>query len=274
MNYLAFTFTTLNSEQSEQLIALLNEQNFDGFEENELELKAFIKENLFDELIFKSIVQLFPELTFTKSVIENINWNQQWENSFEPVVVDDFVAVRASFHQPILSVQHQIIITPKMSFGTGHHATTFMMMKEMQAIDFKGKEVFDFGTGTAILAILAEKLGAQKIFAIDNDEWSITNSKENIDQNNCKAIILEEHSTIPITALYDIILANINLNVITDNIKALKEVSKPVCTLLLSGFLKENENTLKTTVIEAGFQYSHTVQKGQWIAMVIFNKLQ
>ncbi len=272
MNYFAFTFENITIEQSEQLVALLSEQNFDGFEENELQLKAFIIGDLFDQSFLDATLQGYPEVIYNKRVIENINWNQQWESSFEPVLVDDFVAVRAGFHLPILTVQHEIIITPKMSFGTGHHNTTFLMMQQMKALDFKGKEVFDFGTGTAILAILAEKLGAKKVFAIDNDEWSINNSIENIEQNNCKTITVQEHSTIPDLYKYDIILANINLNVITANINALKEVAKLGCTLLLSGFLKENESTLKATVELAGFQYGHTVQKGQWIAMLIFNK--
>lgn len=271
MNYIAFNFEPLTIEEAEQLIALLSEQKFDGFEENDHQLKAFIAQDLFNENSLNSILALYPHLTYTKSIVENINWNQQWENSFDPVVVDDFVAIRASFHQPISTVQHQIIITPKMSFGTGHHSTTYMMLKEMKILNFENKEVFDFGTGTAILAILAEKLGAKKVFAIDNDEWSIINAHENIEQNNCVGITVEEHSTIPLHNTFDIILANINLNVITANIEALKKGSKPGCTLLLSGFLKENESTLKNTVVEAGFQYVHTVQKGLWIAMLILN---
>ena len=271
MNYIAFNFEISSIEQSEQLVALLSEESFDGFEENELYLKAFIAEDLFSIPALDTILKLYPDLIFTKKIVENINWNQQWESSFEPVLVDDFVAVRASFHQPILTVAHEIIITPKMSFGTGHHATTYLMMKEMQSIDFKKKEVFDFGTGTAILAILAEKLGAKKIFAIDNDEWSIINSQENIAQNNCTTISVEAHNKIIGLYNYDIILANINLNVITENISDLKKVAKTGCILLLSGFLKENEETLKATVALAGFHYGHTVQKGEWIAMIIFN---
>lgn len=272
MNYLAFKFETNSTEQAEQLIALLSEHHFDGFEENGLVLNAFIAENLFTENSLDPVVHLFPHLIFTRQTIENINWNQQWESSFEPVVVDSFVAVRASFHQPIAGVQYQIIVTPKMSFGTGHHATTYLMMKEMEALDFIEKKVFDFGTGTGILAILAEKLGAKNIFAIDNDEWSITNAAENIVQNNCVAITVEQYSTIPLPNKYDIILANINLNVITANIMALKAIANDGCTLLLSGFLKENEIELKETIKQAGFQYINTVQKGNWIAMVIFNK--
>ncbi len=125
------------------------------------------------------------QLSFSKTIIEETNWNQVWESNFDPVIVDDFVAVRAHFHEPIKNVQHEIVITPKMSFGTGHHATTYMMMQQMRELDFAGKNVFDFGTGTGVLAILAEKLGAQKVIAIDNDDWSIENADENVKRNNC-----------------------------------------------------------------------------------------
>ena len=131
------------------------------------------------------------QIGFSETTIEETNWNQVWESSFEPVVVDDFVAVRADFHEPIKGIKHEIVITPKMSFGTGHHATTYMMLEQMGKLDFKDKRVLDFGTGTGVLAILAEKMGAKKIIAIDNDEWSIENANENIKRNNCVAVELK-----------------------------------------------------------------------------------
>lgn len=272
MNYIAFDFTTSTPGQSEQLVALLSELNFNGFEESDNHLKAFIVEEIFNEDEWAAVLQLFPSLPYTKTIVENINWNQQWENSFEPVLVNNFVGIRAGFHQPITTVQHEIIITPKMSFGTGHHATTHMMVQQMQGIDFVRKNVLDFGTGTGVLAILAEKLGAAKVFAIDNDEWSITNTNENIQLNNCTKIIIEQHDAIPQNEKYDVILANINLNVITANLAAIKLVANPDTKILLSGFLKENEKELLENMALNGFNYSSTIQKGQWIAIQIISK--
>ena len=269
MNYLAFNFTISATEQSEQLIALLSDLGFEGFEESENSLKAFIPENAFNESGFNDVITLYPSLVYTRSIVENINWNQQWEQSFEPVVVDDFVAIRAHFHQPIKNVQHEIIITPKMSFGTGHHGTTYIMMQHMQQLDFTGKTVLDFGTGTGVLAILAEKLGAEKILGIDIDEWSIINAKENIAQNDCTKIIIEEHDTIPLHQNYDVILANINLNVITANLKAIVAVANKGCIIIFSGFLKENEAQIQAEFKNAGLRFVSILQKGEWIAITV-----
>ena len=268
MNYISFDFETTDTNQSEQLVALLSEQGFEGFEETGNNLKAFIPEESFSETAFNTVNNIFPSLIFAKSIIENINWNQQWEESFEPVVVNDFIAIRAGFHQSIPNVQHEIIITPKMSFGTGHHSTTYLMVQQMQNHDFIDKSVLDFGTGTGILAILAEKLGAAKVLAIDNDEWSITNATENILQNSCNKIIIEQHNAIPIVEKYDIILANINLNVITANLLSIASVCKEGGNLLLSGFLKYDEVIMLDSIKRVDFQYITTVESGEWIAII------
>lgn len=246
-NYIQITFKEIQLEQQEVLIAHLAEAGFDGFEESESELKAFIPENNYDrpllnEMAFKYQVQ------FDEQIIPEQNWNTVWESNFPPVIVDDFVAIRADFHEPIKIVQQEIIITPKMSFGTGHHATTYMMVEQMRIIDFKGKKVFDFGTGTGILAILAEKLGASTVTATDNDNWSITNARENIQQNNCNNITIEQSETIP-AGPFDIILANINKNVILGNLAPLSGQLLPGGVLLVSGLLKEDRADI---VAEAG----------------------
>ena len=169
MNFLQFDFEPRNKEEAEQLIALLAEQDFEGFIEEGTLLIAFIPETLFNQTDFEKILEKFAILAYTKSSIENINWNQKWEQEFEPVQVGNFAGIRAHFHAPLPAVKYEIIITPKMSFGTGHHATTFMMIQLMQAIDFSNKKVLDFGTGTGVLAILAEKMGASHLLAIDID---------------------------------------------------------------------------------------------------------
>jgi len=268
MNYLQFDFDIESIEQQEKLVALLAEYGFEGFEEEENTLNAFIPEQDFNEAEFSAIIDLFDSVSFKKTIIENINWNKKWEEDFKPVMVDDFVAIRAWFHQPIKNLAHEIIITPKMSFGTGHHATTYLMIKQMQGLDFAGKSVLDFGTGTGVLAILARKLGAEKIFAIDYDEWSITNTNENIDQNKCTNIRVEQLDAIPVSEKFDIILANINLNVIISNLSSVVMSSFPGATILLSGILKENELFLVTALEVAGLQYVSTMQRGDWIVVM------
>lgn len=265
-----FDFELPGQEETDKLIALLSEQGFDGFVEEEEGLTAFIPEINFDQAAFEKVLAMFSVLSYSKSDIENINWNKKWESEFEPVYVDKFVAIRAHFHQPIRDVEHEIIITPKMSFGTGHHATTYLVMKQMKAIDFAQKTVFDFGTGTGILAILAEKLGAAAVMAIDNDEWSITNTKENIEQNNCSKITVELMDSIPSEKQYDIILANINLNVITANLGSIAAIAKSGAQVIFSGILSSDEKTLLASLQKAGFAHLATSTKKDWIA--IFTK--
>ena len=267
MNYIEFDFETENEDQSEQLIALLSEQGFDGFEESGNRLRAYIAETEFKEDAFAEIIAMFHSIGYTQSVIENINWNKQWEESFEPVMVDDFAAIRAGFHQPITNVQYEIVITPKMSFGTGHHATTYLMMQQMKALDIAKKKVIDFGTGTGVLAVLAAKMGAGSVLAIDNDDWSIENAKENIIQNNCSSIVVDKGTVFPANEKFDIILANITLNVILDNLSAIAAASVPGTQLLFSGFLKNDEPVLITALQKAGLNYLSSSQKGEWMVV-------
>jgi len=269
MNYLKFQFDVDNIEQQERLVALLANLGFEGFEEGENSLDAFTPEDKFNQDEFSSVLDLFDIVSYIQTTIENVNWNQIWEKEFKPVVVEDFVGIRAWFHQRLKNVAHEIIITPKMSFGTGHHATTCLMIKQMESISFKGKFVLDFGTGTGVLAILASKLGAEKIVAIDYDEWSITNAIENIEQNTCLNIIVEQMDTVPVNDKFDIILANINLNVILNNLSSIKEASAEGATILFSGILKENELMLLDAIREVGLGYLTTIQKGDWIVVMV-----
>jgi ribosomal protein L11 methyltransferase len=267
MNYIQVQINDTNIENNELLIALLANAGFESFEETDTTLKAFIKETEFDQTALDEVINPL-NISYTSSVIPQQNWNEQWENSFEPILVNDFVGIRAYFHQPIPQVKHEIVITPKMSFGTGHHATTYMMIEQMEALDFDGKSVVDFGTGTAVLAILAEKMGAVKIDAIDYDEWSIENSIENVAANNCSKIHLIKDETIRIGTSYDIMLANINLNVILQNLDAIKAVSKKGTLILLSGFIKADEPKMLSALAENGILQLKTVQKGEWISIL------
>src|SRR6476661_5603092 len=233
-NYIEIKIENISSAQSEILIAQLSEIGFEGFEEGESFLSAYIDQEALNEIELKNLVSSH-DLTYSKNLIEQKNWNEEWEKNFEPVIIDDFVTIRAEFHKPIKNVEHEIIITPKMSFGTGHHATTYMMIQQMRNIDFKNKSVFDFGTGTGVLAIIAEKLGAAKIIAIDNDEWSISNANENIERNNCKNIQLLLSDSPLVSNRFDVILANINKNVILQYLEVLSNLLIENGQLLVSG---------------------------------------
>jgi ribosomal protein L11 methyltransferase len=263
MNYLQFDFETAGSEQGEILLALLADAGFESFEEEENCLKAFIRKDELDLNKVSEIISHIP-VSYSQKSIEPENWNEKWESGFEPVRVGDFAAIRAGFHETVQGVRHEIIITPKMSFGTGHHATTYMMVEQMAQIDFTGKQVFDFGTGTGVLAILAEKMGASSVTAIDNDEWSITNANENILANACSRISLQLAGQLPAGESYDIILANINLNVIRDAAGAIGKAAKKGAQVLLSGFLVTDELEILKALAMHHFHWVGTSRKGDW----------
>jgi len=265
-NYIQIEFQHLTTEQSDLLIATLSTIGFEGFEEGEKNLKAFIQATDLNEAALKEIAEK-NHLSFERSVIEETNWNAVWESNFQPVVVDEFVAVRAHFHEPVKGIEHEIIITPKMSFGTGHHATTFMMMQQMREIDFKNKTVFDFGTGTGVLAILAEKLGASEVVAVDIDDWSIENAKENIERNNCKRIHIRKADSAIMHRRFDIILANINKNVILDNLSVLSKQLIPPGVVLLSGLLKEDEDDIMNAAMKQSLVLAGKALKNNWLCL-------
>lgn len=255
-----------NPAVQELLVAELAELGFDGFEESADHLKAYIPEG---ELIEPELNILLSKysLNYSKSIINKQNWNQLWESNFEPVQVDDFVGIRAGFHAPFTGVAHEIVITPKMSFGTGHHATTWQVMKLMQQLDFRGKTVFDFGTGTGILAILAEKLGAKEVLAVDNDDWCIENTSENIVVNSCNCIDIQKVDDLQLAQQFDIILANINRNIILDNIAELVKATVAGGAVLLSGLLVTDEAEIREACGALGLEHRQTVEKSGWIAL-------
>jgi ribosomal protein L11 methyltransferase len=267
MTYIEIIFNTNSTEQNEILIALLNEIGFEGFEEEDNILKAFIKQNEFSAAAVDEIANS-NQLTYTTTSIAQQNWNAQWESSFEPVVINDFAAIRASFHKPVKNVQYEIIITPKMSFGTGHHATTYLMMEQMSQLNFTGKTVMDFGTGTGVLAILAQKMGATEVLAIDNDYWSIDNAKENIGNNKSIHIVIQKGEAIGADKKYDIILANINLNVIVQNMPLIAAACKPGAQILLSGFLYTDVVAIKSSLHANGLIFSVVTQQKDWVCIV------
>lgn len=265
-NFIKIKIESVSLHAGEILMAELSENNFYAFEQDENILFAYIEEKDFNENHFK---KLLPANTiYTYSIIEDKNWNEEWENNLQPVVINNFVAIRAAFHKPIKNVKHEIIITPKMSFGTGHHPTTFLMIDLMQKINFKNKSVLDFGTGTGVLAILAKKQGAASVVAIDQDEWSIENALENIKANNCNNIIVKQQNNITGISFVDIILANINLNVLKENAKDFSMLLRSGTFLIASGILSENETEIISVFVKNDFIKKKLSQKNKWLALL------
>ncbi len=267
-NSIQLTINTPDQRIREELIGLLSLFNFDGFEEKDDQLLCFFSGGKIDEEELKRIIN-YKGLSYSKSVIFPQNWNAIWENSFAPVVVNNFCCVRADFHQPAAKTQYEIVITPKMSFGTGHHATTYLMIEQMAKMDFKGKRVADFGTGTGILAILAEKLGSSYVWAIDNDDWSIENAKENVQKNNCEEISIEKGDSFSCKQEFDIILANINKNVILNNLDGLVFGLHKGGRILLSGLLEEDEQEVLSLVKQLNLIHITTVERDKWISIML-----
>jgi ribosomal protein L11 methyltransferase len=264
-NTFQYNFQHLAPGLDDILVAELSEAGFSGFENTADGLLAFAGEEELDEAALTEILERY-RLQPEKTTIAAQNWNAVWESNFDPVQVDDFCIVRAHFHPPVTGMAHDIVITPKMSFGTGHHATTYMMMAAMRAIDVNGKTVCDFGTGTGVLAILAEKLGASNILAIDNDDWSIENAAENIANNGCRHIRLQKAFAMD-AGSYDVVLANINLHVLLANMIALRESVVPGGLLLLSGILQENIGVMEEALAGHGFEKPAVFQKEKWVCM-------
>lgn len=248
------------------LIAWLTDIGFEAFEEEEKLLKAFIREQDFDEAKLKQVVRNL-DITYTKTSVKDRNWNTLWERSFDPVIINSFCAIRAAFHLPVSGIQHEIIITPKMSFGTGHHATTYMMIEAMKDIAFTGKTVLDFGTGTGVLAILAEKMGSSSIDAIDNDEWSITNVKENVQRNHCRNISIRNAGTLPDGRHYNIIMANINKHIILQHMPAMRKAIMPDGMILLSGMLNTDLDDVKKALQIHRFHFSGVQERNAWLCI-------
>ncbi|HRN49444.1 MAG: 50S ribosomal protein L11 methyltransferase [Chitinophagaceae bacterium] len=268
--YIEILIKDLSEADKEILIANLSELA-EGFEETENTFKIYIKQEKFDTTEIKVLSEKL-QFSYQIASIPNQNWNQLWESNFDPVIVNDFVAVRADFHQSEKNVEHEIVITPKMSFGTGHHATTFLMMQQMRKIDFTGKSVFDFGTGTGILAILAYKLGASRILATDIDEWSINNAQENFERNAISQIVLKQSDSAIQNETFDIILANINRNILIETIPDLAKQLQKGGVLLLSGLLAVDEPDILSVCDNNALVLKESVQKEKWICLY-FNKL-
>ena len=253
---------------TEILIAQLGYAGFESFVEDQSGVLAYIqKEHCVPDILQEVQVLDSPEfeISFQTKEIAQTNWNATWEENFDPIVVDETCAVRAPFHAPY-NCTYEIIIEPKMSFGTGHHETTFMMMQYILENDFQGKTVLDMGCGTAVLAILAEKRGASQLDAIDIDPWCVENSQENITRNACSAIrvCLGDATKIP-TGKYHTVIANINRNILLADMQVYKDGLTPWGSLFLSGFYTQDLPIIKQVCGALGFTFVGNKERNNWV---------
>jgi len=267
MRHIKVTIRSTAMDTRDILLALLADAGYDGFEEEEAALNAFIPEDRYEERELKEITEPFGVDVSTEA-IEPKNWNEIWEAGFEPVVVEGFCTIKAHFHTTETTTPYAIVITPKMSFGTGHHATTQLMMMGMQDMDLEGKSVLDFGTGTGVLAILAEMRGAGSVMAIDNDAWAVENAIENVGRNECVQIEVRQGSLDEIPAKkYDIILANINRHILLYYMTQLYTRVAEHGRLLMSGLLAEDEPIVREAATGAGFGVELVTHRNGWISI-------
>jgi len=264
------------AETAEILIAQLAELGFESFMESEPNLLAYINTTTLKTLPvdFIGLVGL-PEgviIDYELNAIADKNWNEVWESNFEPIIVDNRCLVKASFHADTPKTDYEILIDPKMSFGTGHHQTTHLMISALLNHQVEGLTVLDMGCGTGVLAILAEMRGAQSVVAIDNDEWAYRNTLENIANNNCKRITAHLGDAALLKGMsFDVILANINLNILLADVNAYVNSLKSGGTIFMSGILKDDVETLKIAAEKAGLSFNKVDYRDSW-AMVAFRK--
>ena len=239
VNYIE-TRLTLDPEYNDILMAELAEIGYESFVESNDGISAYIPEMLFDVLLLQEIVHKYQsqtEIAFEHEQLETKNWNEEWERNYQPIEVAGQIRVRASYHSPDPAFRYEIVIDPKMSFGTGHHETTTLVMEQQLSLDHQGKSVLDVGSGTGILAILAEKLGATRLMAFDIEEWAYLNAIENAGMNACDHIQFFQGTIADCPPdTYDIVLANINRNILLQEIPTYVGFLNAGGTLMVSGF--------------------------------------
>lgn len=270
--YIGYHFTIEPLELgSEILIAELGETAFESFIETETGVSAFVQKDLWTANILENIYILEnPEfkIEYTFEEIEQVNWNEEWEKNFSPIDVDGICHVRAPFHEPT-NATFEIVIEPKMSFGTGHHETTHMVIQHLLELELTNKKTMDMGCGTAILAILAEMKGAQPIDAVDIDNWCYLNSIENTERNNCQHISVYEGdaSWLNQGQKYDVFIANINRNILLNDMSTYVNSMNNEATLLLSGFYSEDIPAIQECCEALGLTFISKKERNNWVAL-------
>lgn len=272
MQYLAYHFAVEPPQPgSEILMALIADEGFESFDNTESGFIAYIKESESSNVILDELK--FDDFKFDYKIekIPHVNWNAEWEKNFEPVMIDDLLVIRAPFHALNPKVKHEIVIMPKMSFGTGHHQTTQLMCAAMFETDLNNKRVLDMGCGTGVLAILAKKLGAAAVLAIDIDEWSVQNSIENCATNNCNEIVVKQGDVDLLKAEnnFEIIFANINKNILKAQLPFYSDKLIRGGKLFLSGFFKTDVEELLACAEKYNLKFTANKLKNEWAMMVL-----
>jgi len=273
--YIGYTFEISPREPgTEILIAELGYAGFESFVENEAGVIAYIQKPEWNSAILEDIYILTNDefaISYTSEEIEQVNWNKEWEKNFQAIEVDGICAVRAPFHEKT-DVDYDIVIEPKMSFGTGHHETTHMMIQHILKLDFNGMSVLDMGCGTGILAILAEMKGATTLDAIDIDNWCYLNTVENIERNNCHNIkAYEGEASLLESKKYDVIIANINRNILLKDIAIYADCLNENGTLLLSGFYREDIPLISEECGKHQLKFVENIERNNWVAVKYVN---
>lgn len=273
MDYIE-VFLHLPGSEQELYMAYLAELGFESFEESADGLRAYIPAELFSEEALKSLLQelKFPAEHSQVQRIAAKNWNEEWEKNFNPVEVNEQCIIRAPFHRPDKTYPYEVLIMPQMSFGTGHHATTRLMMQRMLEMDMSRQEVFDYGSGTAVLAVLASKLGAAHIDAVDHDEWAYRNAADNISLNKATNIRIMRGGVEQVQGrTYALILANINKNVIVENMRSLAGLMAQAGILLCSGFYDTDLPDVEKAATANGLKFVDLATENKW-AVARFQK--
>lgn len=270
MKTFEYTFTTPTSDiQHDMLVTMLADLGFDSFMDDDMGLKAYCLEDQRDD---RAVEELLAEPAFSGvrllgvEEMQDKDWNEEWEASYQPVVVNERCRVRAPFHAPDPSFEFDLVIEPKMSFGTANHETTAQIIQLMLDTDFQGKEVLDMGCGTAVLAILAKKLGAARTLAIDNDEWAYRNSFTNCDLNGVKDIEIVLGDAAAIKGSFDVVLANINRNILLRDMRHYVDAMKPQAHIFFSGFYTEDLPLIKAGAEALGLSFVRAKDRNNWVA--------
>ena len=269
--YIEYNFTFSPKEPiSEILIAELGSVGFESFVETENGVTAYIQKTDWNAEILADVFVLNSDeflIEYNQNEVPQTNWNAEWEKNFSPIQVDDLVSIRAPFHENP-NLKYDIVIEPKMSFGTGHHETTHMMVQHLLQLDLENKKVLDMGCGTGILAIFAEMKGAKPLDAIDIDNWCYENSLENVTRNNCENIsVYEGDAALLVDKKYDVIIANINRNILLMDMKVYTNCLQEGGILLLSGFYEQDIPVIDAEVIKYGLKLEKFIQRNNWVAL-------
>ena len=276
MKYFEVTFSVnpCNETATDILSALIAETGFESFVECEGGMQAYVQQSLFDEDALKNIIAEFPipetEITYTITEPEDKDWNEEWEkNFFQPIVIEDRCVIHSTFHKDYPKAEYDIVINPQMAFGTGHHETTSSILGELLDADLKGKSVLDMGCGTSILAILASMRGADHVTAIDIDDWCVNNSKDNIALNNINNITVElgDASLLEGRKPFDVIIANINRNILLNDMAAYTACMHKGSEIYMSGFYVQDIDAIRSKGESLGLRFVHYREKNNWAAV-------